>query len=534
MLFCFFSPVMKHLISSALFVILLVPSALAEERQPNIVFFFIDDWAWCGSPIAMDDSMENSRMPVLEMPHLEKLASEGMKFRNAYASPQCSPSRVCIQTGQSSPRNGFTVYLNSLGQDYYNEKKSKGFPVISCISDETIDPEAVTIPEALASLGYTSAHFGKWHMRGDPGEEGYAAHDGDTDNKPGNTLHQWSGEGAPKPRRIPQDMSDPKLMFSITERSIQFIEEQVSEDRPFYLQVSHYAMHSGSECLPETREKYAKHPAIKAFYERIGKDAATIKVGDDPAVWFGMAEDLDGRIGAVLERLEELGVSENTYVVVMSDNGYRHTELYVEEGMTQPMHAHKWWAWQGGVRVPMIVRGPGIEAGTTFEDNVINYDLLPTFVDWAGGDPKSLTNIDGVSLADYLQGQKPAEDFVNRFLYFHYPHNRTSMPHSAIVSGTSKVMHFYQYPDLPIFFDLSADEAETTNIAPERVDEHKRLFEAMNRYLEEVGARIPKPNPGFDERAEAAYQSGNEYLKKVAPYEPFVGRRELQEDEIRK
>ena len=91
-------------------------------------------------------------MPVLQMPHLKRLARDGMKFRNAYASPQCSPSRVCVQTGQSSPRNGYTVFSNALGQDYFNIKKSRGLPVISCISDMTLDPEAVTIPEALKPL----------------------------------------------------------------------------------------------------------------------------------------------------------------------------------------------------------------------------------------------------------------------------------------------------------------------------------------------------------------------------------------------
>lgn len=506
-----------------------VPSSAAEK--PNIVFFFIDDWAWNGSPIAMDDSMENSRMPILEMPNLERLAREGMKFRNAYASPQCSPSRVCVQTGQSSPRNGFTVYMNQLGQDYYNEKKSKGLPVISCIADETIDPEATTIPEALGPLGYTSAHIGKWHMRGDPGDEGYLVHDRDTNNNPGNTLKTGLPEGDPKPKRLPEDLSDPKLMFSITKKAIGFIEEQVKADNPFYVQISHYAMHAGSECLPATREKYAKHPLIQAYYEENKKEADTVNIGDDPAVWFGMAEDLDGRIGAVLDKLDELGVSENTYVVVMSDNGYRHKEFHVRPGMAQPMHAHKWWVWQGGIRVPMIVKGPGIKAGSVFEGNVVNYDLLPTFVDWAGGDPGSLEDIDGVSLAEFMRGKKPGKPFRGRNLYFHYPHNRTSMPHSAIVAGTDKVIHFYERPDLPMLFDLAKDEGETTNIATENPERHRELHDEMMRYLKQVGARIPKPNPDFDEEAEQAYLASEHYQKKVAPYTPFEGTRSLAEDE---
>ena len=240
------------------------PAGAAEK--PNIVLLFIDDWAWNGSPVAMDDSMPNSRMPVLQMPNVERLAREGMKFTNAYASPQCSPSRVCVQTGQSSPRNGFTVFMNDRGQDYFDEKGYPDFPVIPCVSDMTIDADAVTIPEALKPLGYVSAHIGKWHMRGDPGDEGYVLHDGDTSNTPGNTLPKGANQ------RLPDDLTDPKLMFSVTEKALGFMSEQAKAGRPFYLQISHYAMHEGRECLPATREKYTRHPLVQAYYQKIGQD----------------------------------------------------------------------------------------------------------------------------------------------------------------------------------------------------------------------------------------------------------------------
>lgn len=499
------------------FLLLCLFSQTASSK-PNIVFLFIDDWAWNGTPVAMDEGMENSWMPVLDMPNLERLAKEGMKFRNAYASPQCSPSRVCVQTGQSSPRNGFTVYMNQLGQDYYNVKKSKGLPVISCISDETIDPEAVTIPEALKLLGYASAHIGKWHMRGDPGDEGYALHDGDTNNNPGNTVG--------KVPRQPDDISDPKLMFSITDKSIEFMQDKVKAEQPFYLQISHYAMHSGSECLPKTRMKYVKHPAVQAYYKKVGKTADNINRKQDPAIWLGMGEDLDRCIGKVLQAIKKLGIEDNTYVMMMSDNGYRHKELAIAPNLTQPLHAHKWWVWQGGIRVPMIVKGPGIPAGSTFQENVVNYDLLPTFVEWAGGQPCNL-DIDGISLAPYLEGRKPEASFRNRNLYFHYPHNRTSMPHSAMVSGKKKVIHFYERPDLPLLFDLAKDEAEVHNIAAQHPKEHKKLFGEMMDYLQSVGARMPKKNPDFDE---AAYKASETY-EKIKAYGPFEGSRPLAEDE---
>ncbi len=479
--------------------------------RPNIVLLFVDDWAWNGTPVPMDDAMPNSRMPVLRMPNLDRLAHEGMRFRNAYAgAPQCSPSRVCLQTGQSAARSGFTVFMNSRNQTYYDHSKAyQGFPVVPCVSDMTIDPDTVTIPEALRPFGYACAHFGKWHMRGSPEEEGYVAHDGDTTNGDGN-----------------QDVpGDPKLMFSITERAIAFMDDQVKAQTPFYLQISHYAMHAGHECLPETRQKYVNHPSVQAYYNQVGKTAEKIgRRHDDPATWLGMAHDLDGRIGAVLKKIDELDIADSTYVIMTSDNGYRH-KFY--PGLPQPLHGGKWWVWQGGIRVPMIVRGPGIEAGSVFTENVVNYDFLPTFVEWAGGDPKSLEHIDGVSLAPLMRGSPPSKEFCRRRLYFHYPHYRTSMPHSAIVSDQRKAIHFYEQPDILMLFDLAGDEGEVENIAARNRQEHEMLFDEMMRYFERVGARIPKVNPDYDP---ARYKQAKQY-EQCMEWGPFEGRRSLDADE---
>ncbi|MEM7009901.1 MAG: sulfatase [Verrucomicrobiota bacterium] len=501
-------------------ILALVGQTLAAEK-PNIVMFFIDDWAWNGTPIRMDDAMPNSQMPVAHMPNLERLAKEGMKFRNAYSgAPQCSPSRVCLQTGKSAARSGYTVFLGQTKDPYYDTRKQyQQLPMVPNISDSTIDADAITIPEALKPLGYASAHVGKWHMGGDPGDEGYIVHDGDTNNNPGNTVG--------KVKYQPKDVSDPKLMFSITEKAVGFIRDQVAGETPFYLQVSHYAMHAGSECLNETREKYVNHPLVQEYYKKSNNTADTIGRKEDPAIWLGMLEDLDGRIGVVLDEIRSLGIEDNTYVIVVADNGYRHKFL---PGLAQPLHATKWWVWQGGIRVPMIVKGPDVESGAVFHDNVVNYDFLPTFVDWAGGDPSSLEDIDGVSLANYLRGEETDESFKNRYLYFHYPHYRTTMPHSAIVSGRRKVIHFYEKPDLPMLFGLSDDEAEISNIAAQHPEEHQQLFKEMMRYFEEVEARIPKENPDYDPEF---YKATKEYAARKA-WGPFEGRRNLDEDEIAK
>lgn len=491
---------------------------LNSAQRPNIIFFLIDDWAWNGTPIPMNDQMPNSKMPLLHMPHLEQLAKEGMKFKNAYAgAPQCAPSRVCIQTGQSSSRSGYTVFLGNTKDDYYDTRKTyQKLPLVPNISDGSLDQDATTIPETLKPLGYTSAHIGKWHMGSDPGSEGYVAHDGDTNNNPGNTVG--------KVKRLPEDLEDPKLMFSITNRSIAFIEEQVLKKSPFYLQISHYAMHEGRECKNSTRLKYTQHPAVQDYYKKVNKSAEEISRKEDPAVWLGMGEDLDTSIGMVLEKVKTLGIEDNTYIVVTSDNGYRH-KFY--PNLKQPLHGAKWWVWQGGLRVPMVVKGPGIKANSDFKHNVINYDFLPTFYEWAGGNPKELKNIDGLSLSPYLKGEDVPTDFINRDLFFHFPHYRSSVPHSAIISGSTKVIHFYESPNIPMMFNLETDQGEVYNVATQNPEKHKALFERMMKYFHQVGARFPKRNPEFDL---AYYQKQKDYDKKQA-WGAFQGKRDLEEDE---
>lgn len=479
------------------------------QEKPNIVLFYIDDWAWNGTPIAMNASMENSFMPILEMPNLDQLARQGMKFTNAYGSPQCAPARVSLQTGQTSARSGFTLVMGKQKDSYYDTRAKYGnLPVVPNISDESIDADALTIPEALKPLGYVSAHIGKWHMYSDPGAEGYVLHDGDTDNKPGNS----------------EDPEDPKLLFSSTEKAIGFIEEQVKNKQAFYCQISHYAMHKNSQCTEETRKKYAKHPLVQDYYKKHG---LTTKGKNDPATWLGMGEDLDGRIGAVLNKIKELGIEKNTYIVVVSDNGYRHDELGITPGLKQALHGHKWWAWQAGIRVPMIVKGPTVKENSVFNGNVANYDLLPTFVDWAGGNPKDLKNIDGISLAKYMSGKKPEQHFLNRGLYFHVPHYRQEIPHSAIISGNNKVIHFYESPDIPMLFDLSKDAGEVHNIAVQHPEKHSQLLSGLMKYLKDVDARIPKINPDYDP---AVYKQQRNY-EKYMQWGAFEGTRVLEADE---
>jgi arylsulfatase A len=154
--------------------------------------------------------------------------------------------------------------------------------------------------------------------------------------------------------------------------------------------------------------------------------------------------------------------------------------------------------------------------------------ILPTFLEWAGGNPSSLQDIDGISLAGYMAGKKPDDSFLNRNLYFHVPHYREEIPHSAIISGSHKVMHFYERPDIPMLFDLSKDPGEVSNTAKQHPETHERLFGEMMTYLQDVDARFPKKNPDYDPEVYKQHKNYEKYMK----WGPFEGKRPLEEDEI--
>ena len=218
-----------------------------------------------------------------------------------------------------------------------------------------------------------------------------------------------------------------------------------------------------------------------------------------------MGEDLDGRIGAVLDRINELGIEDNTYVVMVSDNGYRHSFL---PGLNNRITAHKWWVWQGGIRVPMIVKGPGIQAGSVVRGQRRQLRLPANVCRLGGRRSRQFTEHRRRQSRGVHGGRSTQDTFLNRNLYFHYPHYRSAMPHSAVVSGNRKLLHFYDRPDIPMLFDLSNDMGEVHNIASTHADEHQRLHKEMMSYFEQVGARIPKLNPDYDAEV---YKQAKEY-----------------------
>ncbi len=446
---------------------------LSAATRPNIVFILADDMSWYGTGTEMEGGYKASAGKTRRTPNIDLLAKRGMTFSRAFApAAMCAPSRCSFQTGMTAARTRFSGNGNfgtKSREVSYRGRRNKGQLMLEPEPLGSLDPDQDTIGEYLKSQGYATAHVGKWHIYGDgPGKNGYDVHDGETSNAEGNS----------------KDPKDPKLMFSMTRKAMGFIENQTKAKKPFFVQVSHYAEHNAVQFLPETYEACMKDKEIR----KIEPVALRKRVAERSA----MVEDMDRAIGTLLKKLDDLGIRDNTYVVFMADNGHHR-----DTGEEKILRGNKWWLWECGIRVPMIVAGPGVAAGARSDANVAGYDLLPTFFELGGGAPAKLKDIDGVSLVSlFHDGADPK--LANRALYFHYPHHRNTAMHSAVIQGDHKFFRFYERPGSRYLYHLDNDIGESTNVAERYPGIAARLGIEMDRYHASVEACLPKPNPKAD------------------------------------
>ena len=467
-----FLPIMKS-IASLLFLAGSIAVRAAAADQPNIVFILADDMAWHGTGSQMESGFKRSAGKTRRTPHINRLARSGMVFSRAFSPASiCAPSRCSIQTGMSAARTKFSGNGNfgtTSRKVTYNGRRNRGQLMLEPSPIGSIDPKATTVAEHLKRLGYATAHVGKWHIYGGgPGQHGYDVHDGETSNKEGNS----------------KDPADPKSIFSMTRKAIGFIKAQVAAKKPFFVQVSHYAEHNAVQSLEETyqaclRDKHIANITPMALRKRVAQRSA-------------MVEDMDHGIGMLIKTLDQLEVRENTYVIFTSDNGH-----YRDTGEERLLRGDKWWLWEGGIRVPMIVSGPGVAPESNCDANVVGYDFLPTFVGLAGGQPEQLEEVDGISLKPLFEGKLPTE-FTQRSLHFHYPHHRNTTLHSAVIRDDHKYFRFWEQPGSMYLYNLDNDLRESANMANDNPSLARELDQEMDRHFAAVNASLPKLNPNAD------------------------------------
>lgn len=441
-----------------------------NAKNPNIILFLVDDQGWYQSPLKMVDSLDNSKSDFIEnMPNYIRFSQEAARFTQAYsAAPISGPSRACIQTGKSLCQLKYTELSN------WEEPSSKR-KLIAPTPDFFLPDEETTIAEMIKEINptYRTAHFGKWHcddsLKGNKwpnGKQGYDYHDGEH----GNSGPAYYG-GA-----------NPKDIFGITDRAIGFITEQVESDRPFYLQISHYALHNPPIAREETLAKYRKDKSLSSLEQQ----------------WAAVAEELDTGFGMIIDCIRKLGIEGDTYIFWMSDNGIPNPATARRNNL--PLRGTKLTLWEGGIRVPLLARGPQIHEGVVIDTPVVGYDLFPTFCDIVSGGKrvKMPDELPGGSFLKLLKGKKSSVEGRSEELYFHYPHYRgkNQVPSSAIVQGDWKMLKNYETNQY-LLFNLKEDLLERDDLSKEYPQKYDELKTKLDDFLKKSGALMPINNPDY-------------------------------------
>lgn len=440
-------------------------AATPALAKPNVVLILADDLGWTDLACFGSD--------LHETPHLDRLARDGMKFTQNYsACTVCSPTRAALMTGKYPARLHITDWIPGLMPD--NPKL--------LVPDWTkfLPHAETTLAEVFKAAGYTTASIGKWHLGTQeywPETQGFDVNIAGTDKAAPPTYHApWKIHTL-----TPEGKDGDYLTDRLGHEAVGFIER--SKEKPFFLYLAHFAVHTPIQGRADLVEKYQKK--IKAAGGGlVHKNAA----------YAAMTESMDATIGQIRAKLGELGLSERTIIVFTSDNGGR-----VPTTSNKPLRVGKASAYEGGVRVPLIVYWPGVtRAGSVSEAPVITMDLFPTLVEMAGVPTAAGRPLDGVSLAPVLRGGiRPQRD-----LFWHYPHHQHyqlggTTPYAAIRSGDFKLVEFFNDMHVELY-NVRDDIGEARDLAAtdrRRVEELRTRLHAWRR---EVGAQMPTPNPNYN------------------------------------
>ncbi|MFO8014194.1 MAG: sulfatase [Phycisphaerae bacterium] len=430
------------------------------RKPPNILFILADDLGWA--------DLGCYGNTFIETPVIDRLATQGMRFTDAYAAPVCSPTRSSIQTGQYTARTGIYDFIPGHWRPF-----EKLIPPPNRLA---LPLESTTLAEALAPGGYVSASLGKWHLGHSPLQQGYVRPPRGDEG-----LDALPADFAAKVKAFAK-ANPGKRVGPLTKQAVQFM--AAHRDEPFFCFLSHHAVHIVCQARDELIKKYE----------------AKAKRQETPIypVYAAMCEAMDESVGLCLEALEHLGLAEHTVVVFYSDNGGL-DQIFTGNGpritTNAPLRGFKGSLYEGGIRVPLIVRWPGVTgAGSTCRRPVISNDFLPTLLDAAGIAERPDQPIDGVSLVPLLHGRDRLERDT---LYWYYPTYHHSVPALAIREGDFKLIHFLQDDHLELY-NLAEDIGEKHNLAAKMPDKAAAMKAKLHRWRKELGAPLPEPNPDHD------------------------------------
>lgn len=461
-----------------------------SEQPPNIVLFFVDDMGWKDTGVTGSD--------LYNTPNIDRLAKEGLLFTNGYsASTICSPSRMALMTGMAPERTRVTDWIDGHWVNQAEEWRASR-PLQPPDWTPKMELHYDTIADLVKKAGYRTAHIGKWHLTPRTNDqekvEPYYPHNrGFEVNIGGN---QWGAPGSyywpyersdaeGLDRRIanfpPEDESEGQYLTNLnTNHALRLIQQWKNE--PFFLNFSYYQVHTPIQGRADIVYHYQQEL-------NSGEDF----LHTDPE-YAAMVEAVDHSVGRVLAKIEELGIDDNTLVIFTSDNG----GLDRGNGRptnNSPLREGKGSAYEGGVRVPAIVRWPGvINPGSLSNEPVITQDLFPTILEVTGASPEHIRNLDGLSLVGLMKN--PDSTLEREALYWHYPHYHTqgATPYTAVRAGDWRAIHFYEDDRIELY-NLAEDPGEQYDLSkemPEKAAEMRAMIEDHRRVIE---AQDPIPNP---------------------------------------
>lgn len=449
---------------------------VAAAEKPNILLILIDDMGWkdigCGGST------------YYETPHIDQLASKGMRFLNAYsAAPTCSPSRGAIYTGKAPARTQLTaVYRGLAGPDHRLQDTSKyrgeNDQFFEARHRHALPTSEVIIPQALADGGYQTGFFGKWHIGECPGyypdqrgfhvAKGYRKVKANT-GKSGHWMKTFEEYAA----HLDGVDRDAYVADVLTTECIDFVTENM--DRPWLAVLSHYLVHNPIQPKPEKVSHYQNKP----------------KTDQTNPGYACMVESVDESVGRVIQTLDDLGIDKNTLVIFTSDNG----------GLTHvtsnyPLMGGKSFPFDAGMKIPLIAKWPTrIKPGTTSQ-RVAGMDLYPTMLAAAGLPLRAQQHVDGLDLMPVLTSN---ETLKKRPIIFHYPHyTHATGPFSAIIAENWKLIRFYNdAKGAYLLYDLASDPYEQNNLSDTNSEMLNKLVSQLDRSLTEMKAEMPIENPDF-------------------------------------
>ena len=501
-------------IAATLIVAVLYGAMSLAADHPNVILFLVDDMGW------MDSGVYGSK--YYETPNMDQLATRGMRFTDAYsANPLCSPTRASIMTGKYPARLGFTT---ASGHRPPRPEGTSLYPANVRPTDKWIIPasrnylplEELTVAEAFKTAGYRTGHFGKWHMglepRHWPNQQGFdVKFQGAPDPGPP-SYHSPYGF---KAGNVTDGPEGEYITDRLTDEALEFID--ANHDRPFLLHMWQYGVHG-----PWGH----KEEITRTFVDK--KDPRGMQANP---IMASMLKSVDESLGRVVAKLDELGLTEKTIIIFSSDNGGNiHSNLPDDRrSKVRPGHPqyekvqdyHKWadhlpptnnaplrkgksWLYEGGVRVPLIVVWPGVVKPQTLCDTpVMSIDFYPTMLEMAGVPRPKTQKHDGLSLVPLL---KEKGDLDREFLFNYFPSGGPTKPGGVSVrAGDWKLIRWFQtsdeFPSEYELYNLREDLGESTNLAKKQPDILKRLSAELDRFLKEVTAFPPKPNPNYNPKA---------------------------------